>query len=330
MKKLDDGKCVILCLYVDDILIFGSNLHVIEDVKSFLSRNFDMKDLGPVDVILGIKLIKKDDGIVLTQSHYVEKLLKKFNYFDVNPVSTPYDPAVKLKKNTDEGVSQHKYAQIIGSLLHLSNFSRPDIAYAVGRLGRYTHNPNESHWSALERVFKYLKGTIDYGIHYSNFPAVIEGFSDANWISDSDETKSTSGYVFTLAGGAVAWKSSKQTIISRSTMEAEIISLDTATNEAEFLKNLLCDLPLLNQPVPPISMHCDSQSAIAKVNSKNFNEKRRHLRVRHKSIRNLISHGVISLDFVRSENNLADPLTKGLTRQQVLETSRGMGLKPIN
>ena len=105
VKQLDDGACIILCLYVDDILIFGSNLHVIKDVKSFLSNNFDIKDLGPMDVILGIKLIKKDDGIILTQSHYVEKLLKKFNYFEVKPISTPYDSNIKLKKNMNEGVS---------------------------------------------------------------------------------------------------------------------------------------------------------------------------------------------------------------------------------
>ena len=92
---------------------------------------------------------------------------------------------------------------------------------------------------------------------------------------------------------------------------------------------MLCDFPFLNKPIPPIPMHCDSQVATSKVTSRNFNEKRRHLRVRHKSIRNLISHGVISLDFVRSENNIADPLTKGLTCQQVLESSRGMRLKPI-
>ena len=113
-------------------------------------------------------------------------------------------------------------------------------------------------------------------------------------------------------------------------MEVEIIALDTATIEAEFIKKFLYDLPLLNKPIPPISMHCDSQAAISKVSSKNFNKKRRHLRVRHKSIRNSITNGIISLDFVRSERNIADPLTKGLTCQQVLESSRGMGLKPIN
>ena len=220
VKQFDDNGCVILCLYVDDILIFGSNMHFINDVKSLLFRNFDIKDLGQVDVILGIKLIKKNDDMTFTQSYYVEKLLKKFNYFDAKHVFTPYDSSIKLKKNLSKGISSHKYSQIIDSLLHLTNFSRPDIAYAVGRLGRYTNNPDHSHWIALERVFRYLKGTINYGIHYTCFPAVIEGFSDANWIYDSDETKSTSGYVFTLAGGAVSWKSAKQTIISRSTMEA--------------------------------------------------------------------------------------------------------------
>ena len=267
---------------------------------------------------------------MLTQSHYVEKLLKKFNYSDVKPVLTPFNPSIKLKKNLGEGISFHKYSQIIGSLLHLTNFSRPDIAYAAGRLGKYTHNLDHSHWTALEWVFKYLKGTINYGIHYTKFPAIIEGYSDANWISDSDETKSTTGYVFTLGGGAISWKSAKQSIISRSTMEAEIIALDTATAEAKFIKNFPYDLPLLNKHIPPISVHCDSQTVISKVFSKNFNEKRRHLRVSHKSIRNLITNGIISLDFVRSERNIADPLTKGLTRQQVLESSRGMGLKPIN
>ena len=88
--------------------------------------------------------------------------------------------------------------------MHLTNFSGPDIAYAISRLGRYTNNPDHSHWTALERVFRFLKGTINYSIHYTCFPVAIERFSDANWIFDSDETKSASGYVFTLAGGTVS------------------------------------------------------------------------------------------------------------------------------
>lgn len=108
------------------------------------------------------------------------------------------------------------------------------------------------------------------------------------------------------------------------------MALDAASTEAEWIKSFLNDLPLMPKPLPPISIHCDCQVAIAKAKSKNYNEKRRHLTVRHKSIRHLISHGVISLDYVRSEKNIADPLTKGLTRQQVILSSRGMGLEPIN
>ena len=116
-------------------------------------------------------------------------------------------------------MGQAEYAQIIGSLMHLMNFSRPDIAYAVCRLSRYTHNPNNDNWSALARLMTYLQGTKNYGILHSGFPAVLEGYNDDNWISDLDEIKSTSGYVFTLGGGAVAWKSSKQTLFATSTME---------------------------------------------------------------------------------------------------------------
>ena len=145
---------------------------------------------------------------------------------------------------------------------------------------------------------------------YSGFPNVLEGFSDANWISNSDEMKSTSGYVFTLGGGAISWKSSKQTCITRSTMEAEFIALEKASSEVEWRRNLLSDISLCTRPALSVSMCCDSQAAIAKTKSKMFNEKNRHIRLRHKIVRQLLEIGVISLDFVRLELNLVDPLTK--------------------
>jgi len=95
--------------------------------------------------------------MVLIQSHYVEKLLKKFNYFSVKYVSTPYDSSIKLKKNLSKGIFSHKYSQIIGSLLYLTNFSKPEIGYVGGRVEMYTNNLDHSHWIVLERVFRYLK-----------------------------------------------------------------------------------------------------------------------------------------------------------------------------
>ena len=142
------------------------------------------------------------------------------------------------------------------------------LIYAVGRLSRYTQSPNQDHWTVVRKVLKYLKGTINYGLCFSGFPSVFKGFSDANWISHSDEMKSTSGYVLILGRSAVSWKSAKQTRITRSTMEAEFIALENASSEAEWLGNLLADIPLWTRPASFVSMRCDSQAAIAKAKSK--------------------------------------------------------------
>jgi hypothetical protein len=206
------GESVMLCLYVDDILIFGSNLNVIEEVKNLLSSNFEMKDLGEADVILNIKLVREGDGgVTLLQSHYVEKVLSRFGFSDCDPAPTPYDPSMLLRKNRRIARDQLTYSQIIRSLMYLARATRPD------------------------------------------------------WISDADELYATSGYVFLFGGGAVSWKSCKQTILKKSTMEEELTTLDTARAEAEWLRDFLLDLPVVEKPIPAISMNCDNQTVITKV-----------------------------------------------------------------
>ena len=326
------GEGVILCLYVDDILIFGTNLELIKEVKDFLSRCFEMKDLGVANVILNIKLLRDGNGgITLLQSHYVEKVLSRFGYDDCKPSPTPYDPSVLLQKNQQSARDQLRYSQIIGSLMYLACATRPDISFAVSKLSRFVSNPGDDHWHALERVMRYLKGTASYGIHYSGYPRVLEGYSDSNWISDADEIKATSGYVFTLGGGAVSWKSCKQTILTRSTMEAELTALDTATVEAEWLRELLMDLPVVEKPIPAILMNCDNQTVIVKIKSSKDNLKSsRHVKRRLKSVRKLKNSGVIALDYIQTSKNLADPFTKGLSRNVIDSASREMGLRPTD
>jgi len=206
--RYDWGDGVILCLYVDDILIFGNNINVIEEVKGFLSSNFEMKDLGEADVILNIKPLREGNGgVTLVQSHYVEKVLNRFGYSDCTPAPTPYDPSVLLRKNRRIARDQLRYYQIIGSLMYLASATRPDISFAVSKLSQFVLNPGDNHWRAIERVLHYLKGTLSYDIHYTRYPRIIEGYCDANWISDADEIYATSGYVFSLGGEAVSWKS---------------------------------------------------------------------------------------------------------------------------
>ena len=136
--------------------------------------------------------------------------------------------------------------------------------------------------------------------------------------------------MFTLGIAIVSWKSSKQTVIARSTMESEFIALDKCGEEEEWLRHFLEDIPRWPKPVPPICIiHCDSQSAIGRAQNSMYNGKSRHIRRRHNTIKQQLSTGVISVDFVKSKDNIADPLTKGLNRELVEKSSKGMRLKPI-
>jgi hypothetical protein len=179
-----------------------------------------MKDLEEANVILNIKLIKNKSGITLLQSHYVEKFLSRFGFMDSKPSLTPYDPSVTLRNNKKIARDQLRYSHIIGSLMYLANATRPDISFAVSKLSRYMSNLGDDHWYALKRVLRYFKGTMSFEIHYSGHPTVFEGYSDSNWISDIDQIYAISRYVFTLGGGAVSWRSYKQTILTKSTMKA--------------------------------------------------------------------------------------------------------------
>ena len=147
--------------------------------------------------------------------------------------------------------------------------------------------------------------------------------------SNSYEIKSTSGYIFTLGGGGVAWKSSKQTLIATSTMKSEFIALGSTGKEVEWLRNFLSRILLEMQLTPLVFIHCDCQTKISIAKNKSFNGKNRHIRLRHEVMKQLLKDGIISIDYVKSKVNLVDPLTKPLGRKLILETLSGMGVKPI-
>jgi Icc-related predicted phosphoesterase len=197
------------------------------------------------------------------------------------------------------------------------------------KLSRFVSNLGDDHWRAVERVMRYLKGTMSYGICYTGYPKVLEGYSDANWIFDADELYATSGYVFLLRGGAISWKSCKQTVITKTTIEAELIALDTAGSETEWLRDLLMDLSVVEKPILTISINCDNQMVITKVNSSKINMKSTmHVKRRLKYVRKLRNSGVIALDYVHTSSNLSDQFTKGLSRNMIESASREMGMRP--
>jgi hypothetical protein len=203
-SKFTKDSGVIICLYVDDMLIFSTNIIGIVETKRYLTSIFKMKNLGEVDTILGIKVKKHSNGYALNQSHYIEKMFDKFKHLNIKEANIPFDSSMKLNDYCDKAVAQLEYASVIRSLMYAMHCTRPVIVFAICKLSIYTSKPNTDHWKTIARVFGYLKRTIDLGLFYSDFPAVMEGYSDASWMTSSSDNKSTSGWIFSLGGGAIS------------------------------------------------------------------------------------------------------------------------------
>nr|GEU75737.1 zinc finger, CCHC-type [Tanacetum cinerariifolium] len=231
-------------------------MNLVDLTKEFLSSMFSMKDMREADVIL---------------------------------VSTPVDTSEKLIPNNGQAVSQLEYSRVNGCLMYAMTCTRPDIAFVMGKLSRYTSNPGTQHWQAIHMVLKYLKKTMDYRLLYIGYPSVLKGYTDASSISNTEDNSSTSGWVFLLGGGEIPWASKKQTCITGSTMKYEFMALAAASKEAEWLKNLLLKIPLWVKSIAPISIRFDSAATLAKDYSHMYNRKSRHLGVRHSMIRELIT-----------------------------------------
>ncbi|KAK6160828.1 hypothetical protein DH2020_004209 [Rehmannia glutinosa] len=319
---------IIVCLYVDDMLIMGSTRELTMRTKNMLKDNFDMKDLGIADVILGIKIERTSEGILLSQSHYIESVLRKFNTFDDPPAKTPIDDSLRLIKNTGERVAQLEYSRIIGSLMYITNYTRTDLAYSVNKLSIFTSNPRSEHWKALTRVLRYLKYTLKFGLHYTSYPTVLEGYTDANWISDSKDSHSTSGYVFTIGGDAVSWKSTKQMFIAQSTMESEFIALDKAVccTQLLWMKQTLADYKCSFENVP---IFCDNISAINIAQNPVHHNRTKHIEIRHHFLRDCVSKRKIEISFVPSQDQLADIFTKPLSSETFSSIRARLGIMHI-
>ena len=314
---------------MNDMLIFGTNMKGVCETKKYLFSMFQMEDLNEVDTILGIKIKRHSEGFAPCQSYYVEKVFQRFEHLNIMEANTPFYWSIKLGKNTGRAIAQLEYASAIGSMMYEMHCIGSDISFSVGKLSRFTSNPSVDHWKAIGRVLGYLKKTMSLRLFYYKFPVVLEGYLDASWITSVSDNKSTSNCIFTLGGGAISWASKKQTCISYSTMELEFIALVASGKEAEWLRNKLLDKESWPQPILAISVYCDSEATLGRAYSKMYNGKPRHIGLRHDYIKQLIEFGTSSVVYVRSNSNLANPLTKVVPRDMVGVISIGMRLKPF-
>ena len=218
--------------------------------------------MGQLHYCLGVNIVYGQSCVWLHQKQYITLMLRKFGFADANTVSTPADCNVKLVKDdhVSNSTDQAEYQSMVGSLLYIAMGTRPDIAQAVGAVSKFCSNPTEAHKTAVKRIFRYLKKTINLALKYCKDGKPITGFSDADWAGDLDDRHSTTGNVFLLAGGAISWLSKKQAVVALSTSEAEYVALSLAAQEAAWLQKMLTDLQI---PTKPIVIKEDNQGAIA-------------------------------------------------------------------
>ena len=295
-----------------------------------------MTDLGEPSKIIGIEVTKNDESIIISQEKYIENILKKEGMEDANPVSTPMDSNDKIKPNPDgnEGNRSNSYAKLLGELQFLTNATRPDIAYAVNKLSSYTANPSLQHVGAVKRVLRYLKGTKNLAIKYSTSPQenlhendnLFYGYADAGY-ANTDDYKSTSGYVFIVGGGAITWRSKKQTTIALSSTEAEYIALSEAGREACWLRNLYEEIGYTQKS--PNIIKGDNDGSIAMARNPQFHKRSKHIATRWHWIRDLVQENIINIESCRDPEQTADILTKPLPRPKYNKHLNEMGLITI-
>ena len=312
----------ILCVYVDDCTLAGKTPSVVQDLKKQLSDKFRMTDGGPATLLLGMEISQRDGEITVSQHNYVLNILDKYNMKDCKPVATPGTGA-EIEREPENAIYLNEmdtkfYQGVIGSLLFLTNTTRWEIGYAVMVLCRGMNKPTNMHLAGAKRVLRYLKGTPDLPIKFRRGQWQLHGFCDANFAGSSEslQKRSTTGYLFMLAGGVISASSSLQKLTAQSTVHAEIIAMATTAREALYLQGVISELGF---PCGNIPIHSDSTGALSTAGNSSFRGRSKFIATRYWLLRQSVENGDIILKHVGGDVQLADCLTKHLPHAQFLK-----------
>ena len=324
--KEEQGNLLLVALYVDDLFFMGNNEEMIKEFKKEMTQEFEMTDLGLMRFFLGIEVKQEKSGIFISQEAYANAILKRFRMEHCNPVATPMELGTKLSK-FEEGrsVEANLYQSLVGSLRYLT-CTRPDIAYSVGVISRFMEDPKQTHWKAIKRILRYIQGTKTLGLFYSRTEDYkLQGYSDSDWCGDVDERKSTSGYLFFMGDTAFTWYSKKQPIVALSTCEAEYVAASYCVCHAIWLRRLLSELRIPQQRSTEVCI--DNKSAIELAKNPVHHERSKHIDVRFHFIREHVKEKNVHLRHVASRDQVADVLTKPMSKALLDTYKRMMGMK---
>ena len=313
----EDGATLVVVLYVDDMMIAGSNKQIVDDFKQAIMKRFAVKDQGELRWVLGVEVIRdrKRRTLEINQRVYVEKTLDRLGMADSKPVSTPAANVPRRMSQEEEPTNNREYQSTIGAMMYAREVSRLDIAFAVQCGGRHMQRTASVHMAAAKRILRFLRGTssdgIIYGKHGRREPVIV-GFCDADYAGDEDTRRSTTAYVFMLGGAAVSWASKLQPTVALSSAEAEYMALSAGVQEAIHLRQLMADLGFPQRE--PTTVYEDNQGCIALSENPVMHKRTKHIDVRHHFIRERLESGEVALRYVATQNQLADLLTKALNR----------------
>ncbi|KAI5313376.1 hypothetical protein L3X38_042550 [Prunus dulcis] len=315
--KHDGPDVIMLLLYVDDIILTGSNADLVQSVVDNLSSVFEMKDMGRLAYFLGLQIAyPASRGLFVSQTKYAKDLLHKAGMQSCRACSTPCKPHNQILTDCGEQLSDPTmFRSVVGALQYLT-FTRPDLAYAVNTVCQYMNNPTDVHWLLVKRILRYVQGTLSFGINFTSIstrvsdPWQLSAYSDADWAGDINTRRSTTGFVVFLGPNPISWQSKKQGSVSRSSTEAEYRALANTAADIAWIRQVLQDVKYF-LPNPPV-MYCDNLSALALSSNPVYHSRIKHLDIDYHFVREKVQKKDLLVQYVPTEEQVADVFTKGL------------------
>ncbi|KAL0540756.1 hypothetical protein IC582_020770 [Cucumis melo] len=294
IKVNGHGDILVVCLYVDYLIFTGNCASMFEDLKKAMTQEFEMTDIGLMSYYLGIEVKQSEEEIFISQERYTREILEKFNMMNSKPVAIPIETGTKLSKHEEGDDVDPSYFK---SLLWIG-----ESIYGIS----YNYS-----LKVAKRILRYLRGTLDYELFYSSSKEFkLEGYCDSGWAGDTNDRKSTSGYVFFIGSTAFTWSSKKQPIVTLSTCQAEYVAAASCVCHAVWLRNLLKTFGILQDD--PTVIHVDNKSTIALAKNPVFHDRSKHIDTRFHFIRDCISRKEVQVEYVKTEDQIADIFTKPL------------------
>ena len=323
------GLITILIVYVDDIIIIGNNLEEIKELEEHLDKNFKVKQLGPLKYYLGIEFARSSERILMTQQKYVLELVEETKHTNCHISETPIEVNHKLAIfENDPQLKISSNQKLNGKLLYLSH-TRPDICYLVNLLSQFMHSPRNSHFQAANRILKYLKGTSRLGITYRKTGKLdLILYTDLDFVGSHVDYRSTMGYCTIFGGNLVTWKSKKQSVVSKSSTEAEFRAMSKGIDDVIWIKHLLEELKILY--TTPIIIRCDNRTAISIAHDPIYHDRMKHVNIDRFYIQDHLEQGVLKTEHVISKEQCVDIFTKGLPAKTMQYLISKLGMRSIH